>query len=163
MIRATTPPTRSEKGPSGLTLIELLVVMAVIAILATIATPSFLDSIRKGRRTEATAALTQVQQAQERWRSNQATYTTALTASSPAGLGLTGSTPEGRYTVSIDDASASGYTATAAAVSGTSQSHDTNCTTMRVRLADGNIQYGGCGGCAVPVGVLSDPNRCWSR
>jgi type IV pilus assembly protein PilE len=163
MIQATTPPTHDKKSPRGLTLIELLVVMAVIAILAAIATPSFLDSIRKGRRTEATAALTQVQQAQERWRSNQASYTTALTASAPAGLGLTSSTPEGRYTVSIDDASASGYTTTAAAVSGTSQSYDTTCTTMRLRLDGGNIQYGGCSGCAVPVGVLSDPNRCWSR
>lgn len=150
---------------SGFSLIELMVVVAVVSILATVALPSFLDSIRKGRRSEAVAAVAQVQQSQERWRANRTTYADnlKLTLAPPDGLGLASATAGGLYTLNIDTADANGYTLTATAISGTSQSHDTNCSTMRVRLAGGNIQYGGCGGCDVPEGLLSDPNRCWSR
>jgi type IV pilus assembly protein PilE len=148
---------------SGFTLIELMIVVAVVAILAAVALPSFLDSIRKGRRAEAVAALGQVQQSQERWRANNPAYTTALAASAPAGLGLSSTSSGGLYTLSIDAANATGYTASATAISGTSQASDTNCSTMRLRLANGNVQYGSCNGCAVPTGDLTDPHRCWSR
>ena len=141
-----------------------MIVVAVISILAALALPSYLESVRKGRRSEAAAALAQVQQAQERWRANNAAYTTALAASAPNGLGIdVTNNPDRLYNLSVDAANATGYTATAAAVSGKSQANDTNCTTMRVRLANGNLEYGGCAGCAVPGGVLTDPNRCWSR
>ena len=83
-------------------------------------------------------------------------------AAPPNGLGITADTSSGLYTLSIDAANASGYTATATAVAGKSQSHDANCTVMRVRLDRANVQYGGCAGCAAD-GVLSDPDRCWSR
>jgi type IV pilus assembly protein PilE len=140
-----------------------MIVVAIIGIMAAVALPSFLDSMRKGRRAEAVAALGQVQQAQERWRANQAAYAMDLTSAPPAGLGLTSTSSGGLYAITIDDANTDTYTLTAQAVTGTSQSHDTNCSTMRVRLAKGNVQYGGCGGCEVPAGVLTDPNRCWSR
>jgi type IV pilus assembly protein PilE len=150
-------PTRAA---SGFTLIELMIAVAVLGVLAALALPSFVDSIRKGRRSEAVAALAQVQQAQERWRANNATYTTALAASAPNGLGIDTTKPDRLYNLSIDDASATGYTASATAVTGTSQANDTNCSTMRVRLKGGNLQYGGGTGSSDP---LTDPNRCWSR
>ena len=57
-------------------------------------------------------------------------------------------------------ADATSYTLSATAVSGTSQANDTNCSTMRVRLKGGNVQYGGGTGSSDP---LTDPHRCWSR
>jgi type IV pilus assembly protein PilE len=144
-------------------MIEAMIVVALLGILAAVALPSFLDSVRKGRRSEAVAALAQVQQAQERWRANRSAYTTALTTAAPDGLGLASVSSGGLYDIRIDAASGSGYTATASAVSGKSQSHDSLCSTLRVRMAGGNVQYGGCGGCELTDSVLTDPNRCWSR
>jgi type IV pilus assembly protein PilE len=153
---------------AGFTIIELMLVVAVAGVLALVAYPSFMDSIRKGRRAEAVAALAQVQQAQERWRSNKTSYAdnAKLTVDPPNGLGLKASTSSGLYTLSIDldpDKPDSIYTATATAVAGKSQSNDTHCTVMRIRLKNANFEYGGCAGCAVPEGALTDPDRCWSR
>jgi type IV pilus assembly protein PilE len=155
-------PRRPSGRERGLTMIELMLTVAIIGILGAIAFPSYLDSVRKGRRSEAVAALTQVQQAQERWRANNAAYTnelTALPSATPPGLGLSATTPSQLYTIGIDAANASGYTASATAVSGTSQASDTHCSTMRVRLLNGNVQYGG----AASTDPLTDPHRCWSR
>lgn len=138
-----------------------MIIVAVIGVLAALALPSFLDSIRKGRRSDAAAALAQLQQAQERWRANHTSYTATL-GDLNLGWNPAGYSAAGYYGVAIDAADASGYTATASAVSGTSQASDSQCTTMRVRLAGGNLQYGGCNACAL-TDPLTDPNRCWSR
>jgi type IV pilus assembly protein PilE len=159
------PMSRTTRITGGFTLIELMIIVAVIGVLAAVALPSFLDSIRKGRRSEAVAALGQIQQAQERRRANSSAYTNTLAELQQLNLDADQKTPSGYYTVSIDQANATMYTVTATAVSGTSQSNDSNCSTMRVRLAGGNVQYGGCSACALPDAnvALSDPNRCWSR
>lgn len=159
-------PTSSPPScrPRGFTLIELMIAVAIVAILAAVALPSFLDSIRKGRRSEAFTAINQVQQALERWRSNNATYTTALTTAPPGGLGLPATTTSGYYTISIDGASASAYEVRATAVSGTSQAKDGNCTTLGVRLGDPSNP-------AVPLNLTyagtslayAASNPCWSR
>ena len=145
-----------------------MIVVAVVGILAALALPSFFDSIRKGRRSEAVAALAQVQQAQERWRANNATYAdnAHLTTAWPAGLGMALRPARPRRPVrrsSIDAANATGYTASATAVSGTlaGERHEL----QHDARAPGRRQY--------PVRRLrrlrradrrlTDPNRCWSR
>jgi type IV pilus assembly protein PilE len=148
------------RSARGFTLIEVMVTVTVLAIIAAVALPSFLDSVRKSRRSEAIAALGQVQQAQERWRANRSTYTKRLADD----LKVDSRTASGYYDLRIeDDADGGRYTVTATAVAGTSQASDHNCTVLRVRLVGGNQQYGGCAGCGVPDGALTDPNRCWSR
>jgi len=164
LMVAPRSPRQLPKRRAGFTIIELMLVVAVAGVLALVAYPTFMESVRKGRRAEAVAALAQVQQSQERWRSNKSAYTDAL-ANLNLDLKPGNKTKSGYYTVSIESVGGSKYTATAQAVAGTSQSHDTNCTTMRVRLIDSRIAYGGCNGCALPAddAELTDPDRCWSR
>jgi type IV pilus assembly protein PilE len=157
----STTKARRPARQAGFTLIELMIAVALIGILAAIALPAYNDSVRKSRRSDAVATLTAMQQAQERWRANNASYTTTL-----SNLGLASSTtPGGHYGVAIDAADASGYILSATAVSGSSQAADSNCTRMRLQLVGGNVFYGGCAGCDVPTApaTVSDPNRCWSK
>jgi type IV pilus assembly protein PilE len=151
---------RQRRPESGFTIMELLIATVVLAVIVSLALPSYLDSIRKSRRADAVAALNAVQQAQERWRANRPTYSAHLaTTEETPGLGLPGTTANGYYTVSLSGASATGYTVTATAVSGTSQANDGSCQRMAVRMAGGNIEYGsGATEVAFP-----DAHRCWVR
>lgn len=151
------PPCGAARRPGGFTLIELMIAIVVLAIVAALAVPVFLDSVRKGRRSEAFAALTAVQQAQERYRANVAAYTTELADK----LKLPANTPGGHYTIAINAADATGYTATATAAG--SQASDQRCASLRVQVIGGNIHYGSaCKSCDM-ASPPTDPNRCWSR
>jgi len=165
MSRNAPPRQSAGSRPRGFTLIEALIVMAVLAILAAIAIPAYQDSVRKARRADAVAALTAVQQAQERWRSNRAAYTAELTAlptATPPGLGLPPHSPNGHYTLAIDEATATGYTITATAVAGGSQAADAGCQRLRIRVDRGNIFQGGADLTAASFDETVG-NRCWSR
>jgi type IV pilus assembly protein PilE len=158
------PPHR--RALAGFTLVEVLIVAVVLALLAAVALPSFLDSLRKSRRAEAFAALTAVQQAQERWRSNNAAYSSNLTAAptaSPPGLGLPATTTGGLYSVALSGTSATGYTVSAVAVAGKSQAADTACSTLAVRVTGAQITYAGCNGCSLGTSDFAATNVCWSR
>ena len=65
--------------PGGFTLIELVIAVAIVALLLAVALPSFMDSVRKSRRSDAYFALNAVVQAQERFRANNANYSSSLT------------------------------------------------------------------------------------
>jgi type IV pilus assembly protein PilE len=152
----------------GFTLVELMITLVIIGVLASIAYPSYQDSVRKSRRAEAFTALSTLQQAQERWRSNNASYTTTLAntataGTAPNGLGVASTTSSGYYTVGVGSASATGYTATATANTGTSQASDGNCKVLGVQMASGTLKYGSGASSITWTDANPDAGKCWAR
>lgn len=147
---------KAARSAAGFTLIELTIGLVVMAIIVALAMPSFFQSIRKSHRSEAVAELAKLQQGQERWRANNPAYTTTL-----ADTGAHATTPSGYYSVSIDAAGATSYTATAVAAG--SQVADTRCASMRVKLDGANVSYGSACSTCTFADPLTDPNRCWNR
>jgi len=143
----------------GMTLIELMIVVVIVAILASIAYPSYQNSIRKARRADGAAALTTVQLAQEKLRSSCRFYAQNLAgAANVCGANAAASTiqapvtsTEGRYSITLSNASATGYTVTATGVG--DQANDKNggvtCTLVLTVSA------------ANPNG-LRTPAGCWN-
>lgn len=108
------------KRSLGFTLLELMITVAIVAILAVIAYPSYLDSIRKARRADGIAALANVQQAQQKLRASCRFFAGALGGGDVCGASAADSTirasassPDGRYIVSVSNASGTSYTLTA--------------------------------------------------
>jgi type IV pilus assembly protein PilE len=109
-----------NKRQQGFTLLELMVVVVVIGILAGIAYPSYLDSVRKARRTDAQAAITNVQIEQQKLRASCRFFGGTIGAASNCDATAGASTvraaaasPDGWYTITLANASATGYTVTA--------------------------------------------------
>lgn len=155
--------TLAHRRTAGFTLVELAIAIVIIAVLAAIALPSFMDSIRKSRRSEAFTALSALQQAQERWRSNNAMYTTTL-----SNLGFPSATVgSGYYQVDVQNHTstpadlATGYVVIAEGKSGTSQANDLQCRKLSVKVSAGTVEYAGCGSCSSFAYAAADP--CWAR
>ena len=110
----------------GFTLIELMIVVAVIGVLATIAYPSYQDYIRRARRIDAQSVMLDIQLLQEKYRVNHVSY---------GSLTDLGTFSSDYYTFAISGNTASAYTITATAKSGTSQASDTGCTSMSLNQA----------------------------
>lgn len=114
----------------GFTLIELMIVVAVIGILAAIAVPSYRSYIVRASRVEAQAELLELASLQEKIFLNSNGYafsvTGAYNGTSAGGLGRTsGTTKDGRYTLSLDITAASPtYVLTATPVAGGTQAAD---------------------------------------
>jgi type IV pilus assembly protein PilE len=136
------------KRMQGFTLIEVMIVAAIIAILAAIAFPSYNDHVRKTRRSDATAAFVQIQQAQERWRANNTLYSSVL-----SDISVTAVTSSGLYDLALSGVSATGYVATATAVTGKSQASDSagsvSCTVLTVTVTNG--------------AAINTPIECWVK
>jgi len=157
---ANMPSSARRDLHCGFTLIELMIALVILGIVTAIAFPSFLDSVRKGRRAEAFSGLAGLQQAQERWRTNNANYTTTI-----GNLGVGSSTPYYDLTVSAPSANAAdlaiGYIVTAVGKTGTSQANDSQCRKLSVWVDRGSVKYAGCGSCS--TFTYSASNACWAR
>lgn len=139
--------TRCERG---FTLLELVIALAVVALLAAVALPAYQDSVMRSRRADARTALSTLLQAQERARANCATYATALAGAddcAATAVGHPGASAAGLYTLSVSEASASGFVAVVRPRAGTSQARDATCAQMRLTLAQGV--------------VTTEPGACW--
>ena len=134
---------KSMTTSKGFTLIELMLVVAVVGILAAIAMPAYSGYIQKSRRTDATVAIRAVQFAQEKYRGNNTSY------GSLTDIGMPATTESGYYTIAVSSATATGYVVTATAVSGKSQSTDSDCTSIQLQQAAGSI--------------TTTPSACWSK
>jgi type IV pilus assembly protein PilE len=100
-----------RNSQNGFTLIEVLIVVAIIGILAMIAIPAYQDQVTKARRGDAQAALLSLSNAMERYYTQNNTFAGA--ALGDGGIFPDESPVDGSskfYDLSIDAASATGYT-----------------------------------------------------
>jgi type IV pilus assembly protein PilE len=114
----------------GVTLLELMAVVLVIGILAMIAVPSYRQYVTRAQRTDAKTALLRLQTNQERFYLSNRTY-----SNDPDQLGFVNDLSErGSYTLEIDPADATGYTATARPRSGAAfdMTGDAQCTSFSI-------------------------------
>ena len=134
----------------GFTLLELMIVLAILGVIAALAVPSYIDSVRKARRSDAGDALLFVQQLQEKYWASNGEFGTLDEIDYPNGDDAQVYSSEGYYQITTTgDGSLTAYTATAAAVAGTSQAADTGCTTLTLTVTAAN-----------PRGVRA-PATCW--
>jgi type IV pilus assembly protein PilE len=122
----------------GVTLIELMVVIAVLAIIASIAVPSYRSYLRRAQRADATAELLRVRTAQEKYFLQNGRYATVDEFDNPknaGGLGFTGTSEHGYYTIAIDPATFTNTTFTAIATATGGQVDDAPCQTFAINEA----------------------------
>jgi type IV pilus assembly protein PilE len=143
----------------GFTLIELLIAVAIVALLAGIAYPSYMESVTKARRSDAKIALEKAAAEQEKWFFQNNGYTDSV--DDLGGTSGTLNSPEGYYTITLDNLSGTGncvggvgvpyncFTLTAAPVAGGPQASDAKCTSFLLSHTGNRTATG------------SDSNNCW--
>ncbi len=138
-------PARGALLARGFTLVELAVVCALAGVLAALAWPNLQPQLARAGRADAVQALTQVQQAQARHHALHGLYAHDLRALGAPG---TGSSPQGLYSLVLDEAGGDSYHASAVARPGSPQAGDRDCA--RLTLA---VQRG--------FATLGPSVRCW--
>lgn len=130
----------------GFSLIEIVIVIAIISIITIIASAIYRPYVMKGRRVDGINSLLSISLAEERYRSNNLQYGTLAQV-----WGGVTSSPEGYYTLSISNVSATGYTITATAQG--NQANDTadatSCTTLSISVSNGTVSR--------------TPANCWPK
>ena len=116
---------RLLKSLIGFTLMELMVTIVIVGILAAIAYPAYVDQMRKTRRSDAQSALLNMAAHMEHYFTENNTYLGATADS----IGVSSTSPEGYYDMSITNLTATSYTLNAAPVATGPQASDT-CGTL---------------------------------
>ena len=143
---------------SGVTLIEMLVVVVLAGVLLGIAVPSYRGYVLRANRLEARAALFALATAQEKFYLQCHGYSSNLgttTACAPAGLDFPTTSERGYYAIDVTVANASGWAATARAVSGGPQFADTRC--REFQLTSQGLKT------ATDAADAESGRECWSR
>ena len=120
------PMTATNKKQQGFTIIEILIVVAIVGILAAIAIPSYSQYMTQTRRLDAKAFLQEAAGEEVCFFSDNNRYATTM---QELGYGDqdTQDSPDGHYTVSIDNLVPTSFTLTAEVVSTGLQANDDKC------------------------------------
>jgi type IV pilus assembly protein PilE len=115
----------------GFTLIELMIVVVILGVIVAIAYPSYTRWAMQTRRSDAHRVLTTIAALQEKRLSECAAYTTSFTGNITdciaGGLGITSTSPDGHYVVTLTSSSSTEFSLSAAPVTGGLQLQDTKC------------------------------------
>jgi type IV pilus assembly protein PilE len=131
-----------KKTDRGFSMVEMLIVMVIIGILAAVAFPSYQDSLIRGRRTDAKVALNDMSQRLERCFTQFGAYD-----ADDCDIDAPTDSPEGFYSVDIDDVDAGSYTLSAAPQG--AQENDVACGTLGMDNTGAHTATG------------DDTDRCW--
>ena len=119
----------TQRYMRGVTLIELMIVVVIVSILAAISYPSYREFAARAKRNEAKAALLKLAVNQERAYLQNNSFTNDLTV-----LGFSSTptfrTDTGSYIITIPNANAAGFTATATYQLGGAESLKCNVFTI---------------------------------
>ena len=146
------------RSQTGWTLIELMIVVVLASLILALSIPGYRQYVQRAHRSDATIQLMRVAAQQERFYLQNGTYASnaLLTLAPPAGLGFTGTSDRGDYSISVAPHAAGlavGYTVTAVPDAGGTQTDDSDCTAFS--LNESGLK--GANGGYVPA----DVEACW--
>lgn len=128
-------------GARGFTLVECLTACCMAALLVTLAVPAFRGHDFLAGRLDAVEALTRLQVAQEQHRNAHGLYAGDLQAL----LGVSGRSPQGRFSIAVTLTGPQSYQATASAMG--PQTGDQGCARITLSVQQGYAQIGPNAGC----------------
>ena len=139
------PTINLKHKQSGFTLIELLIAVSIAGILAAVSIGYYGDNVISAKRTDGRTVATSTAASLEKCKAIYGVYNNA---NCNITNGVSINSPDGFYSLKVE-AKAAEFTLTATPSSGSSQSKDSDCTSIILNHLG---QQSGTG---------SDPSSCW--